>query len=74
MKCFDYHKKNNSICENKACRYWLNFKKNKNCCIISSKSEDKFTLEDIGKLFKVTRMRICQIEKQAIKKIRELVL
>lgn len=74
MKCFDYHKKNNSICVNKTCRYWLKFEKNKNCCIISSKSESKFTLEDIGNLFKVTRMRICQIEKQAIKKIRELVL
>ena len=29
------------------------------------------TLEEIGNIFKVTRMRICQIEKRAIEKIKE---
>jgi DNA-directed RNA polymerase sigma subunit (sigma70/sigma32) len=36
-----------------------------------SKTNQKLTLEDVGKLFKVTRMRICQIEKTAIKKLKE---
>ena len=73
MKCFDYHKKNKVSCNKKICRYWLDNKNNQNCCILSAK-EDKFTLQDIGEIFDVTRMRICQIEKIAIKKIKEKVL
>ena len=52
-------------------------KKYKNCCLIASKdnktseSTEKFTLQDIGDIFKVTRMRICQIEKIAIKKLKD---
>jgi DNA-directed RNA polymerase sigma subunit (sigma70/sigma32) len=34
-------------------------------------NEDKITLQDIGDIFKVTRMRICQIEKNAIKKLKD---
>tara|TARA_R110001583_G_scaffold88575_10_gene229530 strand:- start:1956 stop:2177 length:222 start_codon:yes stop_codon:yes gene_type:complete len=65
--------KNKSNCEIKKCRYWIESNNScNNCCInfISNKNE-KITLEDIGKLFKVTRMRICQIEKIAIKKVKE---
>jgi len=73
MKCFEYNKKCNTVCKKKECRYWLNIKESQNCCINAAKneSESKFTLQDIGDIFDVTRMRICQIEKKAIKKIRE---
>jgi hypothetical protein len=71
MKCFLYHKKNKRKCENKTCRYWLDHKQGLNCCIIMSESPDKITLESIGNIFNVTRMRICQLEKLAIKKIKE---
>jgi DNA-directed RNA polymerase specialized sigma subunit len=74
MKCFDYHNKNKTKCQRNSCRYWIDTDQNSNCCIVLSKNENKMTLEEIGKFFKVTRMRICQIEKKAIKKIRELIL
>ena len=73
MKCFNYHNKNKSICERKNCRYWINYKKQSNCCINLLEKEKNLTLEDVGRIFSVTRMRICQIEKQAIKKIRDLI-
>ena len=73
MKCFTYHNKNKSICERKNCRYWINHKKENNCCINFLKKEKNLTLEDVGNIFSVTRMRICQIEKQAIKKIRDFI-
>ena len=75
MKCFNYNKKNGKACDIKECRYWIKCEKSNNCCVLLLKdkdfNEDKTTLQDIGDIFKVTRMRICQIEKNAIKKLRD---
>ena len=73
MKCFNNHNKNKSSCERKKCRYWIESANNNNCTLNIVKKEKSLTLEEIGNLFSVTRMRICQIEKYAIKKIREQV-
>ncbi len=74
MKCFEHNKEFDKTCRKKQCRYWIECKESKNCAILASNSKEKLTLEDVGKLFSVTRMRICQIEKSAIKKLREKVL
>jgi DNA-directed RNA polymerase sigma subunit (sigma70/sigma32) len=75
MKCFNYNQKNGQSCLNNQCRYWIECEKSNNCCILMLKAkdynEDKTTLQDIGDIFKVTRMRICQIEKNAIKKLKD---
>lgn len=77
MKCFEYNNKCKTNCEKRNCRYWIHQSKYQNCCLIASKNdgldtlEEKFTLQDIGDIFKVTRMRICQIEKIAIKKLKD---
>jgi len=74
MKCFEHHKQNNESCQKKICRYWIESDNCYNCTIIGADSEERFTLEDIGKMFSVTRMRICQVEKIAINKLKEKVL
>ena len=61
MKCYKHHLINNIAC-------------NQNCAIIGASLDKKFTLEEIGKMFDVTRMRICQVEKIAIEKIKDKVL
>ena len=76
MKCFDYNKQCDKICVKDTCRYWIDQKKYNNCCITAASEEsnlagEKFTLQDIGDIFKVTRMRICQIEKIAVKKLKD---
>jgi len=70
MKCFEDCNQNRKKCQFKDCRYWIDNLNSFNCCLIAAKKED-FTLEKIGKIFNITRMRICQIEKKAISKIRE---
>jgi YesN/AraC family two-component response regulator len=73
MKCFDYNKKFKKKCVKKECRYWIKSNTSQNCGlnIVKSQESKKITLQDIGDYFNVTRMRICQIEKIAIKKLKE---
>ncbi len=74
MKCYKHHATNKENCIKNDCRYWINSSSCQNCCIVASLDEEKFTLEEIGKIFNVTRMRICQVEKIAINKIKEKVV
>jgi len=72
MKCFLHNKKFNKHCAKKDCRYWIKSSSCQNCCILGSESTNSnLTLQDVGEIFNVTRMRICQIEKAAIRKISE---
>lgn len=75
MKCYEYNKKCNISCDKSKCRYWIKDTKSNNCCVNILKDskfdEEKITLQDIGDLFNVTRMRICQIEKIAIQKLKD---
>jgi hypothetical protein len=68
MKCFEICLKKDTVCENNECRYFIDNKKYKNCTIVAAK-EGPMTLQEIGDIFGVTRMRICQLEKKILKKI-----
>ena len=68
--CFSNCKRNKELCKNTSCRSWFESKDNLNCAVIAAEA-GPMTLQKIGDLFGLTRMRICQIEKNAIKKIRE---
>ena len=71
QECFNKHKNNNTNCQQKKCRYWMKCSEFHNCCLIGARSTEKITLQTIGEIFDVTRMRICQIEKVAVKKLKE---
>lgn len=73
MKCYEHYKVINNKCQKKSCRYWIKCAQGYNCALITAEKSEKMTLEDVGNLFDVTRMRICQIEKLAIKKLKEKV-
>jgi len=65
--CFSEHKKRNAQCNKSSCRMWMNSEKDLNCCLLAAQEEH--TLQEIGDIFGVTRMRICQLEKMIIRKI-----
>tara|TARA_B100000700_G_scaffold331774_1_gene468393 strand:- start:15456 stop:15695 length:240 start_codon:yes stop_codon:yes gene_type:complete len=69
--CFSKHKNLNKSCQDKSCRQWMNCENKLNCAIIAAKDGPR-TLQEIGDLHGLTRMRICQIEKIALKKIKLL--
>jgi len=68
LTCYKAHKEYNVPCQKSMCRYWINYSCNQNCTLISAKEGPK-TLQEIGNIFGVTRMRICQIEKSIKKKL-----
>jgi len=71
--CWETSEATSTACKNKECRLWIKCKAAQNCTIIAAQEGPK-TLQEIGNLHGLTRMRICQVEKEALRKIRDLVL
>ena len=69
--CFIEHKKLEITCEKSSCRNWMDCPAHLNCAIIGAE-QGPWILQDIGKIFGVTRMRICQIEKDVLEKLSKL--
>ena len=72
ITCFKVHADCKVNCRKKSCRHWVKSKIYFNCSIIAAKN-GPMTLQKIGDIYGLTRMRICQIEKSAIKKIKALI-
>jgi hypothetical protein len=66
--CFREHKQRDLPCGKDTCRYWVKAKNIQNCCIIGA-DNGPHTLQEIGDIFNITRMRVCQIEKSILKKL-----
>ena len=67
--CFEEHEKLGVACRKKDCKNWINCKSGMNCVLIAAKEGPK-TLQEIGEIFDLTRMRICQIEKNILGKLK----
>jgi DNA-directed RNA polymerase sigma subunit (sigma70/sigma32) len=68
--CFAEREKRNITCEKKSCRQWMRSEQNLNCAVIAANRNDEgMTLQQIGDIFEITRMRICQLEKASLQKI-----
>lgn len=69
--CFSMQEKYGVACNRKSCQNWIAHKDGKNCAIISAQ-EGPHTLQKIGQIYGVSRMRICQMEKEIFEKIRSV--
>lgn len=72
--CFYYHKEQNKPCQKESCRYYQSNLNDSQNCIINKSNEKQHTLEEIGNIFDISRMRICQLEKQIIGKIKNIIV
>ena len=69
--CFQAHKQYGAKCNKSVCKFWINNCETNNCILIAA--EKPMTLHEIGQIFNLTRMRICQIEKNAKIKLFEII-
>lgn len=68
--CFNEHDKRGISCSKKTCRQWMNSPEYLNCAVIAAnKNDDGLTLQQIGDIFDITRMRVCQLEKASLQKL-----
>lgn len=68
--CFSAHSQCNVDCQRKTCKQWINHPDGNNCVLISAQ-KGPHTLQKIGQIYGLTRMRICQIEKGIFEKIKQ---
>lgn len=68
--CFEVVEKSNYACQKNTCKQWIPYAKGNNC-VLATTRKGPLTLREIGDIYGLTRMRICQIEKKIYKKIRE---
>lgn len=68
--CFKILSETNTNCHRKKCNSWIENEKSHNCVNILAKN-GPYTLQEIGDFYGLTRMRICQIEKDIFEKIKQ---
>lgn len=68
VTCFSVQKKYGVDCQRSSCFHWIDNTPSNNC-VLNAAQEGPKTLQEIGEVFGLTRMRICQIEKAIYEKL-----
>lgn len=59
-------------CDKTYCKYWIDYKNDKNCSLITVEYHGALTLKEVGKRLGLSAVRVKQIQDKALKNIREL--
>lgn len=68
--CYEKVRRLKQNCSQKDCRSFVDHSESYNCAVLAAE-EGPMTLQEIGDVFGVSRMRICQIEKTILSKLRK---
>jgi hypothetical protein len=71
-KCLETCHKLNVPCPIKDCRYWINFKAEKNCTLESVDKNGSMTLRETADRLGISYVRVKQIQDKTLKKISHL--
>jgi len=71
-KCIKACKDYGVSCPNTSCRNWIEHEEDLNCTQITvDKHEEGLTLREIGERLGISFVRVCQIEKTALEKLKK---
>lgn len=68
--CYEKVRSKKQKCGQEDCRNFVHNEQSYNCAVLAAE-EGPMTLQEIGDVFGVSRMRICQIEKTILAKLRK---
>jgi len=71
MRCVEVCEKSNSPCEQKKCRMWIDYDDDLNCVDIAVKKNGPMSLKQIGARLGISYVRVTQIEKEVLRKIKK---
>jgi len=70
--CYGVCEKYDVACDQNSCRRWINFEEDLNCSILCARKHDTgLTLRDVSDRMGVTFVRVQQIEKAALAKLKK---
>ncbi len=58
-------------CNEKECKYWINFPADRNCTLVAIYEHGKMTLREVAERLGISFARVKQIESQALIKIKK---
>jgi hypothetical protein len=70
MKCLEECKKENTPCKEEQCRNWIEYEQDYNCVLQAVECHGAMTLREIADRLGLSFVRVQQIEKAALKKMR----
>ena len=59
--------------ERSCCRNWIDYEEDENCCLITVEKHGNISMDEVSKRIGVTLQRIEQMEKEALRKIRDII-
>ena len=71
MKCAEACKKSKSPCKQKDCRMWIDYDDDLNCVDIAVEKNGPMGLKQIGARLGISYVRVTQIEKEVLRKIKK---
>ena len=70
--CVESCKRHGVSCPNSECKHWMHYEEDLNCALVAvDKHERGLTLREIGERLGISFVRVCQIEKGAVKKLKK---
>ena len=71
LECSRLCMKHKMGCQHRKCRFWIDYKEEQNCTLISIYENGRMTLREVAERLGISFARVKQIETQALAKIRK---
>lgn len=70
-KCSKIYEKEDEICGEQECKFWIDYDQECNCMNVSIKRNGNMTLDQIGLRMGISHVRVKQIQDRAMNKIKK---